>query len=663
MQNRYICQGLFVYCGFFIRFSKIFLSIFKQKTKASVTTMILFDAMICATRYERTQMSSDMHIGNNSSENFSVGRVGGIKDTSSGKNKDNAGVPTLAKAALVVAVMVLICSIVLFIHARAPGYGTDEIGSFDTPQENINQTTSDMSIDSRIMDASATIEFPDGVSFTITALEAGFSPGAGVVTGEINLPDASDIGFNENYVHEVVAVNTKRFNDALIDGACDIHADRIIITKGSSVEPADETEVYELTVSTLYRAVDEQTHLSAEFIPNKSETKDLDLLMLYDRIFVEPVSAVYDAETNGVTESVMGVRFNINEAQALMDRAALGAEVFIPLIRTMPEVTSYQLERMLFRDVISERTTRIDGTSNRLNNVVLSSAAIDGTILAPGDVFSFNGIVGQRTAESGYKEAGAYINNETVQEIGGGICQTSSTIYDCVLHADLKVIERLNHMFTVAYLPLGNDATINWGTIDLKFENNTEFPIMIEATVNGRNLTVRFIGTKLDDNYIKISYKQVSVTPYDIITQVDESVPQGTTVVKTGGFTGVVVDTYKSLYDKDDNLLSETLVGRSSYRAQNRVILIPPELDELDEDATEPPPETDVDELMHETPQCEPGETGEAEEQSGLAEQGEQGEPGETGEQSEPGNSEGFDVGAGEAEPTETHPGETEPTP
>ena len=163
-----------------------------------------------------------------------------------------------------------------------------------------------------------------------------------------------------------------------------------------------------------------------------------------------------------------------------------------------------------------------------------------------------------------------------VLETGGGICQTSSTIYDCVLHTDLQVIERSAHRYTVSYLPLGNDATINWGTIDFKFKNNTDYPIRVDIVAEGRKLTAKLIGTKLDDTYIKIETVTLSRTSYQTIRREDESVPPGKTVVESSGYSGAVVETYKNHYDGNDKLISRTLVGRSTYRTQDRVILIPP---------------------------------------------------------------------------------------
>jgi hypothetical protein len=210
-----------------------------------------------------------------------------------------------------------------------------------------------------------------------------------------------------------------------------------------------------------------------------------------------------------------------------------------------------------------------------LNNVTLAAEAINGLILNPGETFSFNESVGQRTSAKGYKEAGAYAGGKTVQEIGGGICQVSSTLYDCVLYADLEVVARSNHMFVVTYLPYGNDATVNWGTVDFKFKNNTDYPIRVETEVVERKLTIKLHGTKLDDHYIKVEYVTISSAGFNTIEMEDASVAPGTSQVDTSGHGSLAVETYKYFYDGAGALLEKTFIARSSYRAQDRIILVP----------------------------------------------------------------------------------------
>jgi vancomycin resistance protein YoaR len=197
-------------------------------------------------------------------------------------------------------------------------------------------------------------------------------------------------------------------------------------------------------------------------------------------------------------------------------------------------------------------------------------------LLNPGDIFSFNQEVGQRSRERGYREAGAFVNGRLVDQVGGGICQTASTIYDAVLRTNLEVIERRPHGMTVSYLPLGHDATIVWGQIDFRFQNNTEFPIRIEVVVNADVLTVKLVGTKLDDTYIMTDFVILSSTQFQIITQEDTTVLPGQTIIYSVGSTGYVVEVYKNLFDGEDTLLHRWSIGRDTYRVQDRIVLVPP---------------------------------------------------------------------------------------
>jgi len=446
----------------------------------------------------------------------------------------------------------------------------------------------------------ATVIFPDDSEFTISGEDVGLSLDAGEAAiavynygregsffkdelsyirsllSKTELNDLSTVTLDEEFVRGVVREHTKKFNDALIDDKCEINDNSIVLVKGTGIESANEDSVFTLTIATLIKAMEEKTHLTVEYIPDKSNVEEVDLALIHSSISVDPISSEYDPETYSASKSSIGIGFDLAMAQAMLDRAGMGESVEIPLVTIEPEVTEEDIESLLFRDILATRKTNIAGTSNRLNNIVLSSQAINGTVINPGEVFSYNEIVGRRTSAKGYKEAGAYVSGNVVLEVGGGICQTSSTIYSCVLYTTLEVVERSCHMFTVSYLPLGYDATINWGTIDFKWKNNTGYPIRVEAVVNGRELTVNLMGTKTDDYRIEIETERISTTAYQVIRREDESVAPGKTKTESDGHTGYVVDTYKCIYDAGDNLISRTKVARSSYRTQDRVILIPP---------------------------------------------------------------------------------------
>jgi len=523
------------------------------------------------------------------------------------KKKAGSGVRTAFTIILIflVGVAALVISLGIYVNRLDivfPNVWADGISLSGLTLEESTRMLIDMGYESNAENASATVVFPDDSSFTITGEQAGFALDASEAAlaayefgregtffeNEIayvralfrrtDLRDLSVSKFDKEFVRAIAADYTMRFNDVIVNNAYTIESTRIVVTKGTGVEPADEDSVFDLAVSTLLKAMDMQSHLTVSYTPDKTEVKEVDLGLLYSIIRVDAVDSVYDPNTFSATKSSTGLTFDMDKAQAMLDSAGSGIDVVIPLIIVEPEVAKEDIDSMLFRDVLAERTTRILGTSNRLNNIVLSSQAVNETLLNPGDEFSFNNIVGQRTAAKGYREAGAYVGGMTVLEIGGGICQTSSTIYDCVLHADLTVTERWEHRFTVAYLPLGSDATINWGSLDFRFINSTKYPIRVEAVVTGRDLEVKLIGTKLDDTYIKVDFEKISETPFQVVRREDESIPQGETKTYTDGHTGYVVDTYKYLYDGDDNLISKTRVGRSTYRVQDKIILIPPEL-------------------------------------------------------------------------------------
>jgi len=174
------------------------------------------------------------------------------------------------------------------------------------------------------------------------------------------------------------------------------------------------------------------------------------------------------------------------------------------------------------------------------------------------------------------------------------------------------VVIRYNHGMTIAYLPLGHDATVSWGSKDFRFKNSTDFPIRLEATVEGsgaRELTVRIIGTKLDDTYIETERVVLETFPIEIIRQNDDTVPAGETRTETPGQTGYLVEVFKLKYDVDGNLIERWSIGKDRYNKQDRLILVgpelPPETEEppgTEEPGTEETPGTDEPPGTEETP-------------------------------------------------------------
>ena len=291
-------------------------------------------------------------------------------------------------------------------------------------------------------------------------------------------------------------------------------------------------------------------------------------------------NAGYDAATGTIIPEQIGAEFDVSAAQSAMDAAQPGETVSLHADVELPTVTAAELEQVLFRDVLGECRTHVSGTSARISNVKLAAAAFNGTVLNSGDVFSYNGTVGERTAAKGYKAAPAYVQGETVDEIGGGVCQPSSTLYLACLRANLEITERYAHRYVPAYIPWGMDATVSWGGPDYKFTNNTDYPIKIVTEYSGGYLTVKLLGTNADGITAKITNETLSTTPWTTVYEDDPTLPAGTETVKTTPYTGYKVRTYRNLYDADGNLISSTYEATSDYKVRNKVVLRGPELPE-----------------------------------------------------------------------------------
>lgn len=294
---------------------------------------------------------------------------------------------------------------------------------------------------------------------------------------------------------------------------------------------------------------------------------------IYDQVSGEVKNAGYDAGTDSIIPEQMGADFDVAAAQAALDAAEPGETVEIAAVIEYPEVTAEELEAVLFRDVLGEARTEVKGTAARKSNVKLSAESINGYVMNSGDVFSYNGVVGQRTAARGYKPAPAYVQGETVDEIGGGICQTSSTLYLACLRGNLEITERYAHRYIPTYIAPGMDATVSWGGPDYKFTNDTSYPIKIVTSYENGYLTVKLLGTNVTGVTAKMTNEKLSTTNFEVVYEDDPTLAPGTETVKTTPYTGSKWKTYRHLYDKDGKLISSAYEATSDYKARNKVIL------------------------------------------------------------------------------------------
>ena len=303
-----------------------------------------------------------------------------------------------------------------------------------------------------------------------------------------------------------------------------------------------------------------------------------DLEAVLQEHYIAPVDAVMD-EHFTIHQEVYGYGFDVEDATAKVAALPYGQTISIPFSRIPAEVTADALLSTLYTDVLGEFQTPYQGddNNNRNTNLALACAAINGVILLPGEEFSYNDTLGERTAAAGYKPAGTYVNGLTVDTIGGGICQVSSTLYYCTLLADLEIIERWPHGFISNYTDPGMDASVNWPNADLHFSNNTGYPIKIEAYRADGNVTVKIWGTETKDYYVEMHYKIISTEPYETVYEEyppnnEKNYHDGQVLVSP--YTGYKVLSYKHKYSKaDGSLISSDLESTNEYKRRDLVVV------------------------------------------------------------------------------------------
>lgn len=315
-------------------------------------------------------------------------------------------------------------------------------------------------------------------------------------------------------------------------------------------------------------------------IPVTLETlpaQDLTAQQLHDRLHGEMKNASYDAASGSIVPEQFGADFDVAAAQTALDGAAPGETVSVPAVIEEPEVTASDLKMLLFRDVLGEARTHVSGSAGRIGNVKLSAKLINGIVLNSGDTFSYNDSVGKRTEARGFKPAPAYVKGETVDEVGGGICQTSSTLYLACLLSNMEITERYAHRYVPAYIDWGMDATVSWGGPDYKFTNNTLYPVKIVTEYSKGYLTIKLLGTNIDGTRVKMTNKVLSKTPWETVYQEDSTMAPGSPdVVKVTPYTGYKVKTYQTIYDKNGSVIDSHFEAASDYKVRNKVVLQAP---------------------------------------------------------------------------------------
>jgi len=392
--------------------------------------------------------------------------------------------------------------------------------------------------------------------------------GAGSDPDPLSLSSSSFTPGGEKQVKEYIDQIAEAMHKDPVDFTYKLGDNSLKVTMGTDGAEVDKDALLEQISNALATG---ETSLTVESKP--IPCAELTGEILSELVYQEPKAPTQDANGN-LTPMVMGCSIDPEEAQGIIEQTKPGETCSIPVTITQPDLS--QAASLLYQDLLSSNTSYLDGVASRSYNVALAASSCNGKILMPGETFSYLGTIGDPSQANGYKSSTGYQNGQTVTMDGGGVCQVSSAIYYCAVYANLDIVHRANHAFTVGYVPDGLDATVYYPSLDFKFRNNTDFPIKLVSYVSGGKLTVQIYGTNPSGTYVKTERYTRSTTEYTTVYEADSSIPRGTTKVKTTPYTGKVVDVYCCVYDANGKLLSRTFENTSRYSKRDKVILYNP---------------------------------------------------------------------------------------
>ena len=425
------------------------------------------------------------------------------------------------------------------------------------------------------------------------ALEQAYSYGRddNIVIDNFNIVKALINGNNIDidYKYDKEKANSKikslqsKIPGVVVEPSYEIDEATLIVSKGKDGLAIDEEELEKRIIDNILSRnhnevkADQEAYVF-EVSATQKQADKINMAKISEDIYTEPVNAIFVKEPFSLTKEINGVKLAISteEAQSKVDGEDK-AEYSFPLTITKPEITINDIGLEAFPYKVSTFSTNYNaGDVGRTNNLKIASTKTNNLVLMPGEIFSFNKVVGKRTVEEGYKDAKIYENGKVVDGLAGGICQVSSTLYDAALLANLEIVERYNHQFTTSYLPGGKDATVVYGIKDLKFKNNREYPIKIVTSIGGGTLTYSIYGIQQANEYnIVITPVITSRIANKTITEVDKSLAPGKSVTVQAGHSGQRVTTYKEVW-QNGTKLSSTVISNDVYNPMNTIIHVGP---------------------------------------------------------------------------------------
>lgn len=342
-----------------------------------------------------------------------------------------------------------------------------------------------------------------------------------------------EFSLDENALKLDLEDASSKLPDKVIKSSCYLENNYIIITKGKPgcvVDVAKTADLIKHEIGNLNLENNQINLITYEQSPDK-----IDINSVYEEIHKEPVDAYYVQNPYQLFPSENGLDFAISleDAKSLLNEDK--DEYIIPLKVTYPNVTTSMLGIEAFPDLLSEFSTKYAVTNkDRTTNLILAANKINGTVLMPGETFSYNKIVGERTIAAGYKEAPIYVEGRVENGVGGGICQIATTLYNAVLYSNLEIVERTNHQFVPSYANASRDATVVYGAIDFKFKNNRDYPIKLTCFVENGIANFKIFGLKMENDYeVEITSRVTGSTQNAIYSEAYKILKQNGNVISS----------------------------------------------------------------------------------------------------------------------------------
>ena len=373
---------------------------------------------------------------------------------------------------------------------------------------------------------------------------------------------------NEKIDKKIEEINGK-LPDALQKSNYYVEEDNLIIKKGKKGIQINSEEFRKQLNETIKKEENRKIIIPV----NEITPEEINIEKIYNEIKKEAQNAYISQEPLEVHSHVNGVDFAISLEEAKNILEEQKEEYIIPLKITIPEITLNDLGKEAFPQILGTfSTTYNTSNQNRITNLKLASEKIDGTIILPGETFSYNKVVGERTIAKGYKEAAVYAGGKVVDGIGGGICQLSSTLYNSVLYANLEITSRSNHRFLTSYVTAGRDATVSWGTIDFCFKNTRSYPIKITSEVKNGVVTTSIYGIREEKEYeVVIESKVTEVIPYSTKYVKDSTLKEDEEEIVQYGANGAKSETYK-IVKYNGIVVSRKQISSDIYSPLERIV-------------------------------------------------------------------------------------------